>query len=209
MFAEDNSKHSYIKLLIFPVLIVVIALSIYLKKIDTDKNTIEEVVGEEAPKVMPAATLTVEISGGVKVPGIYKFTHNDARVYELISHAGGFVGDTDIEWVQLKFNLARKIVDGEKIYIPYLWQKETVLEDIANNAPKAPVEQTAQNVISDSKLDLNTASMEELDSLPGVGTVYAQKIISARPYSTVEDLVSSKAVTAKIYDQIKDLVYVR
>src|SRR6478736_24743 len=59
---------------------------------------------------------------------------------------------------------------------------------------------------SNSRLDLNTASKEELDALPGIGDTYAQKIIEGRPYTSKSDLVKKGVLPSSAYDKIKDEV---
>jgi competence protein ComEA len=77
--------------------------------------------------------------------------------------------------------------------LPYSWAE----------APKAPAKATDQKK---GPLDLNSASVEELQALPGVGDAYAKKIVDNRPYKRKDELVQKKVVPQATYDKIKDLV---
>ncbi len=105
----------------------------------------------------------------------------DSRVGDAVKAAGGLTADSD----STKVNLAAKVSDGQKIHVPALSEQVT----------------SQSNLIS-----INTATAAELDTLPGVGPVTAQKIISSRPYSSLEDLVSKKAVNKSTFEKIKELV---
>lgn len=133
--------------------------------------------------------IVIHVDGAVVAPGVYRLPH-DSRVSDALERAGGFSGEADTARV----NLAAKLADGQKILIPKTGEKVAVGE--AGVAP------------SGSLINVNTASEKELDTLPGIGPVTAQKIIASRPYSVLEDLLTKQAVSASVYEKIKDLISV-
>lgn len=148
--------------------------------------------------------ITVEIAGSVEKPGVYKLT-GDSRVEDLLIISGGFSTDADRNWTDKYLNRAAVLTDGQKIYIP---------NDEQSKPPSAnsPVgDQTiSSNFSSDSEqpVNINTASLKELDSLPGIGQTYGQNIIDHRPYSKPEELVSKGAIKQGLFEKIKDLISV-
>jgi competence protein ComEA len=143
--------------------------------------------------------IKVDVSGAVLSPGVYTL-NRDSRIEDAIKVAGGFSDRADPGYVSRSLNLSQKLADGQKIYIPF-----------TGEASSYQVTQAAVGVQSAStsitgKVGLNSATPDQLDSLPGVGPVTAGKIISARPYQEVSDLLNKKAVTKSVYEKVKDLV---
>lgn len=136
--------------------------------------------------------IKVDIEGAVANPGVYELK-NESIIQDALVAAGGFTADADREKVAKTLNLALKLVDGSKIYIPKIGEMDVSTVTAGENS------QT--QIIS-----VNNASSDQLDSLPGIGPVTAQKIINLRPYSSLQDLVSKKAVSQKVFDNIKDKI---
>ncbi len=157
-------------------------------------------------KIIPASQVTtsqdnqgevvVDVAGAVKRPGVYKLPAG-SRVGEAIEAAGGLADNADKEWLAKNLNLAAKIVDGAKIYLPKVGQ--TGVPNMTGNHSQ---------VIGSQAVNLNFASQKELESLPGVGPVTANKIIEGRPYTSIEELLTRKIVGKSVYDKIKDKVTV-
>lgn len=151
-------------------------------------------------EIIPASVesqnqIIVDVSGAVEKPGVYKLASN-SRVNEALITAGGLSPDADREWVSKTINLAAPLKDGIKIYI-----RST--KDINN----------AETKDSNSGLiNLNTASLDQLDSLPGIGPVTAKKILDYRSQSgsfmAKEDLLKVPGIGQKLFDQIKDSITV-
>ena len=144
--------------------------------------------------------LVVDIEGAVINPGVYRLKR-DARIQDALIAAGGMSFEADRNKIAKSINLASKVVDGAKIYIP--------------SRSEVSLRETDQAVAGDSTLNdvegfinINTASENELDSLQGVGPVTASKIINNRPYSTIEELVSKKVVSQSVFGKIKDKIAV-
>ena len=131
--------------------------------------------------------VVVHVDGAIKTPGVYKLAA-DSRIGDAVVAAGGFAGNADGKNV----NLAAKVADGQKIYIPASGE---VTSD------KGQV--TSQNA---QLININTASQSQLESLPAIGPVTAQKIIASRPYSSLEDLLTKKVVSGSTFTKIKDLI---
>jgi competence protein ComEA len=138
----------------------------------------------------------VEVAGAVNKPGVYKLA-SDLRVNDLILLAGGFSSDADFAWIEKTINKASKLVDGQKIYIPRKGEQANY------TAGTTSVQNQGSGLVN-----INTASLAELDKLPGIGPVYAQKIIDARPYSDINELITKNAVTRSVFEKIKEQVSV-
>lgn len=140
--------------------------------------------------------IVVDISGAVKNPGVYSIDL-DSRVNDVIKQAGGFRKEADQEWISRNLNLASKLSDGQKIYIPE--KGETGTANPSSNVQEANIS---------SKININSATETELDSLPGIGAVRATKIIENRPYSKPEDLLNKKVLGEATFEKIKDKITV-
>jgi competence protein ComEA len=165
---------------------------IYLFSLDSQENEIRFETNSQSNQDFSQKTIIVDIEGEVVKPGVYKLREN-AIVQDGLIAAGGMSKFADRDWVAKNLNLALKLADGQKVYIPKIGETEKVLSSTTtSNSP--------------ALININQASEKELDSLPGIGLVTAAKIINARPYSAIEDLINKKIVTSKVYSQIKDKI---
>lgn len=149
--------------------------------------------------------ITVEIAGEVVKPGVYKLP-GDSRVEDLLVISGGFSVNADRVWTDKYLNRAAKLTDGQKVYIPNADQQSNGSSAKIDGSIK--VDQSVLGVTRGPLVNINTASLQELDSLPGIGQVYGQNIIEHRPYSTTEELVSKGAIKQSLYEKIKDKITV-
>jgi competence protein ComEA len=198
-----------ILLLTLASLITIIALGIYLSSTKKDLKTTE----------IPQTYLTtvnmifVDVSGAVKKPGLYEFG-SGARIKEAIDKAGGLSDEVDVVFFKRNFNLARIINDQEKIYVPSITeinagifiQNQQIL-DYISPASKIINNTTSDDTLVDNQLvSVNYATVEELDQLPGIGQITANKIIINRPYSSIDELLTKKAVNKNVFEKIKNLI---
>lgn len=148
---------------------------------------------EPAQNQTSQKALTVDVSGAVLHPGVYNL-ESESRVADALSFAGGITGEADGQWVEKNINRAAKIVDGTKIYIPFVGDK--VLTS-SNGGIVAGISTNSKST------SVNLATQAELETLTGVGPVTAAKIIENRPYQTLEELVTKKAIGQSLYDKLK------
>lgn len=143
-------------------------------------------------------TIFIDIEGAVVKPGLYKLPQG-SRIQDGLVAAGGLSAQADREYIAKNLNLAIKLTDGAKIYVP----------SIGEAVNDTSVLNTSTQVGNVSGLiNINSGSQTQLESLPGIGPVTAQKIIAGRPYSSVEEVLSKKIVGNKVFGQIKDKVTV-
>ena len=133
--------------------------------------------------------IMVEVAGAVNNPAVYTVT-SSARLKDIIDLAGGLSAEADLNYFRRNFNLAKIVADQEKIYIPSV-----------NETPDGIGSQTLPSTVN-----INQATIDQLDSLPGIGSTTAQKIIQNRPYGAVEELLNKKILNKNVFNQIKDLV---
>lgn len=153
------------------------------------------VVSAPTPRPSPsaAAEVVVHVVGAVHNPGVYRLPAG-ARVSDAIAQAGGLTESADAASI----NLAGRLADGQQISVATLG---------AASRPEATAETTAARA---ARVNLNRASAAELDTLPGIGPVTAQRIIERRqrlgPFERVEQLLEEKLVPGSTFERIKDLV---
>ncbi len=140
---------------------------------------------------MASATLVVDVEGAVLRPGIIELP-SGARVADAVAAAGGYAPEADLAAAAAQVNLAALVRDGQQIVVP------------AIGAPPA-----GGGTGGGGLVDLNSASTEALDALPGIGPVTVQKIVAARteqPFGSLEELVTRNVLTNAQLDKIRDLV---
>jgi competence protein ComEA len=154
----------------------------------------------EAVVLRPVPTdkpIVVHITGAVPRPGVYALPQG-ARVQDGISAAGGFLAEAE----KTNINLAQSLEDGEKLDVPFIEGASPVL---ATPVPEV-VSSTTELV------NINIASIAELDTLPGIGPTTAQKIIDYRdqngPFLNIEDIVNVSGIGPASYERLKDLITV-
>ncbi len=157
-----------------------------------DAAEAEDAGGQVAP------TIAVHVSGAVAAPGVYELDEG-ARVADAVELAGGFLEGA----AENALNLARVLNDGEQVVVP-------TAEEQAAQQTAAEASGGAAGV--GGKVNINTASVEQLDTLPGVGESTAQKIIADReangPFSSPEDLKRVSGIGDKKYAELADLITV-
>lgn len=133
------------------------------------------------------------ISGEVNKPGVYELPNDHTTILELIDLAGGLTSNTDHNYISKTLNLAEIVKDSDHIFIP---SNTTFASNKGTNTMLA-------------KIDINSASESQLDSLPGIGPSTAQKIIQARPFTNIEDIKNVSGIGDSKFNQIKDLITVQ
>lgn len=155
-------------------------------------------VAAATPTVALPRPVKVHVAGAVQRPDVYDLT-TDHRVADAIRAAGGVTPDADPQ----RLNLAARLQDGEKIVVPQRVEAEPITAAVPSASP-APVA---------GLIDLNRAGQAELESLPGIGPVTAEKIIQHRsahgPFARADDLVEKKLVGRATFEKIRELVVVR
>lgn len=143
----------------------------------TSQNQIEvpdEVLVAPLPE---AEKIMVDVAGAVAHPGMYQLS-GDSRVADALSAAGGLSDSADGESLKQKINLAEKVSDGQKIYIP-------LYSPPANGETVATSETGVQSFPESDLISLNKATQKELETLPGIGEKKAADLIAGRPYSSM------------------------
>ena len=162
------------------------------------------------PSTALQSEIAVHVMGAVKSPGVYHLS-TDARVHEAIEKAGGQTDLADIH----SLNLAAKIRDGEQIYVPEIRQSSDVGQAIATTPSPAasPQPSVRRSAPSDgSRININTATFQELQTVRGIGPTMAQRIIEYRQtsgrFATIDDLTNVKGIGEKTLEKIRHLVVV-
>jgi len=187
-----------VALALLGVLVVAGATVAYARARPADAAALQPVATSSAaePAGASGASIVVHIVGAVEHPGVYDFTEG-ARVVDAVRAAGGFTGKAD----RAAVNLARALADGEQIVIPRRGQATTP----ASGGGPAGGD-------TGGKVNLNSATAADLEALPGIGPVLAQRIVDYReqhgPFRAVTDLQKVSGIGAKTYASLEPLITV-
>ena len=132
---------------------------------------------------LSSGTILVDVEGAVAEPGIRELPAG-SRVADAIAAAGGYASDADLEAAATALNLAQPVSDGEQVQVPRVGEVQPAL-----GSAEAAV---AGDGATTGLVNLNTATPEELEALPGIGPVTVQKIVAAREeraFTSLEDAV--------------------
>ncbi len=165
----------------------------------------EQQVTEQIPE---RRQVTVHVCGAVECPGVYTLTEG-ARLVEAVEMAGGFREDADTDWC----NQARQIADQEQIVI-YTAEETAAMKEqgqVSADAPAANASGVSESTDGD-KVNLNTASLEQLMSLPGIGASRAQAILEYREsqggFASIEEVMQIGGIKSALFEKMKDRITV-
>lgn len=144
---------------------------------------------------VPADPIRVAISGAVATPGVVTVPYG-ARLSDVADAAGGFSTNADVTGL----NLAGRVGDGETIVIPAINAVASVSSTPGNGGP------------SSGRININTATISELDELPGIGDVLAARIVEYRtkngPFTSVDELTNVDGISPRMVEDLRPLVTV-
>ena len=154
-------------------------------------QALEVDTSQDQPIEKTANGTYVHITGAVKKPGLYEFSE-PVRVVDVVNTAGGFTDQADPD----QLNLAARVQDEARIHVPRTGEVS---------------DQAQGQSINQGKININTASLEDLQKIPGVGEKTAQRILDQRqesPYQKIEDLKNLPGIGEKKFEEMKDYVSV-
>jgi len=205
---------------IFHIFAVTVFLLISIYKSYPNIFNLKKDIESENPEIVSPISNTpiyVDLSGAVVSPGVYEMP-SISRVGDLISKGGGFSNNASVLWISRNINLAKLLYDTQKIYVPYEWETygdctctiDTLYLDVplATYSTSSPSGTTSDSSDSSSseEINVNTATADVLDSLPGIGATYAQKIIDNRPYTDLSDFASTSGLSETTINKISDQI---
>lgn len=226
---EFNKKQKIIIVVIVSVIIIAFLCYIYTKDkstfISSEELEVENITEKETEEVKEEESqkIIVHVSGAVNKEGIVEL-ETDSRISDAIDKAEGLAENADTK----KINLAFKLEDGMKIYIPKIGEEESekVQESTGDETSKyitssSRVVDSQENERTENssgkaikgKVNINTASQTELETLPGIGPATSSKIISYREengkFESIEELKEVSGIGDSKFENIKEFICVK
>ncbi len=206
-----NKKQKIIFIVIGTLMVMFIGYYIIKKQDDYKYKEIETIIEEDSAanavnyeEKIEDTSIIVHVTGAIKKDGIIKAKQGD-RIADVIEKAGGITEEADLS----KINLAYRVSDGQKIYIPSINEKnlQTETEEyITNEAGKNIIVEEEET--NKEKVNINTATQTELETLSGIGPSTALKIINYRnengKFKTKEDIKNVPGIGEQKYESIKE-----
>lgn len=194
------------------IIIIVIIYAIYknlsnnqYQEINFEKDEIENKEDTENEKTIDEKNyIVLHITGEVINPGIIKIEEGQ-RVADAIEAAGGVTQNANLN----KINLAYVLKDGQKLYVPSIYDEEEK-EFITENIGKNILDESIEN--NNIKININTATESQLENLPGIGPSTAMKIVNYRKenglFKSIEEIKNVPGIGESKFNAIKDNICV-
>lgn len=215
MLVENKKK----KIFIIGAIVIIVIGGIVYSWIETkkeeeyleleDNHTIdqENIIENEVEEVVEK--IVVHISGQIVNPGVITL-EKGARIVDAIHVAGGTTEEADLTNV----NLAYVLEDAQKIYIPSSKDKESEIDIIQENKEGIILSKNLDSKQQEKlKVNINTASQEELEKLPGIGSSIALRIVNYRKengkFNAIEEIKNVSGIGENKFNHIKDSIYVK
>lgn len=199
----NNRRYRRIITLALIIMIIICGIvyknTTYTAQVMLEEEEKKEEIQEQPVEAIPEnPNITVYVCGSVKAPANVTLP-KDSRVEDAINMAGGVTEQADINGI----NMAQKLSDEDMVYVP---RKGEIIETGSKNSTVLP------SPAKKGKVNINKASLEELDGLPGVGPAIAQKIIDYRKnsggFKSIEELNNVSGIGDEKYKDIKGLITV-
>lgn len=208
-----NNKKKFIFIIVF--LLIIVLLYYYFFIYSNEDEVIESNVIIEEEKVEEKYDYIVDIKGKVKNPGVYSFKESDnARIINLIEKAGGLLKDADTSTI----NLAKKIEDEMIIIIyskseitNYVKTQDELNKKLEICENKLKNDACINNGLNNTKININTASVSELESINGIGKTKAEAIVEYRKktkFKTIEEIMNVEGIGESLFASIKESITV-
>lgn len=221
-----SKKQKIILSIVISIIFVLVLIYVYQNLYEEDTEIIltneENVLDAETNEIVDSneeissqnnreseETVVVHVIGEVNNPGVVTLPEG-SRIIDAINMAGGKTEEADLS----KINLAYIVEDGTQIYIPRINEDLNQVNLISDGAGVGVVitDSNVEENEVDSKVNINTASKEKLETLPGVGETTAQKIIDYREvngkFKTIEDIKNVSGIGDAKYESLKDKITV-
>lgn len=151
--------------------------------------------------VQSDSKVMIDVGGAVLKPGVYEL-QNGSRINDALIMAGGLSYNADRDWISQKLNKAQILTDGQKLFIPS--------QQLAQSGGQSVSGVPTGTIKGDTTVSLNSATAEELDTLPGVGPAMASKIIDYREknggFKTTDEIKLVPGIGDKSFERLKDLI---
>ena len=175
---------------------------------DTSAKAMQkQTTGEECTQGMPGSCY-VYLCGAVVQPGVYEVA-SGSRIYEVIQLAGGLTDDASVSSV----NQAEEVHDGQMIFLPTAEEAQAGITAVELSGAAGTGEPSAGAEGQDGRINLNTATREELMTLPGIGEVKADDIVAYRTehggFSSAEEIMKIAGIKEGMYQRLKDSIKVK
>lgn len=183
----------------------------YVEDTQSFQEELGPVVKEDAiiEPVKAPTSVCVDVSGAVKNPGVYCLEEG-TLVVDALKKAGGFISEAGYKYISMNLNLSAKLQANAKIYIPYIKDLycETVEFELPSKIVKViqPIETEDEEEETPACININSATKDQLDLLPGIGPSTAQKIIDARPFNSIDEIKNVSGIGDSIYSEIEVLI---
>ncbi|MDD5497564.1 MAG: helix-hairpin-helix domain-containing protein [Atribacterota bacterium] len=168
-------------------------------------NSQDKEVIPEAQVIVVEESLIIHVAGAVNHPGVYQLP-SGKRVIDALKMAGGETEKANLDAV----NLAAPLYDGQKIIIPFI--PENVESGLIKSDGQFILSQDYSNLNNSSLLNINNATSRQLEELPGIGSVLAERIIEYREsngvFRNIEEIKDVPGIGEKKFEAIKELITV-